>query len=200
MPELNCYLLSELLILLDCHCVHVSSNWPCCYTVLQDTSQLQTILMPHNMSELHTSINPTSVSCSSAIQHQNYALKYNSLEVKFILGPYFLFEITFLSNVLYRSEKRPLTLRQKHTSIWSTEETIHISQKLCYAWTYNPVRVVKWSVWWEKSLCRPKFFKFKVELYEHFKSSFPYIRQLGFTWAFFLEVWEEMTKVGFLWP
>ena len=30
MPKLECYLLSELLILLDCHCVHISSNWPCC--------------------------------------------------------------------------------------------------------------------------------------------------------------------------
>jgi hypothetical protein len=60
-------------------------------TVLQDTSQLQTILMPHNMSESHTSVNPTFVS-RFAIQHQRYALKYNSLELKFILGPYFLFE------------------------------------------------------------------------------------------------------------
>ena len=60
-------------------------------TVLQDTSQLRTILMPCNMSESHTSVNPTSVS-RSAIQHQSYALKCHSLEVKFILGPCFLFE------------------------------------------------------------------------------------------------------------
>jgi hypothetical protein len=60
-------------------------------TVLQDTSQLQTILMPHNMSESHTSVNPKFIS-HSAIQHQSYALKYNFLEVKFILGSYFLFQ------------------------------------------------------------------------------------------------------------
>jgi len=68
------------------------------------------------MSELQTSVNPTFVS-RSAIQQQNYALKYNSLEVKFILGPYFLLESTFLSDVLHISKKRPLTLRQKQTSI-----------------------------------------------------------------------------------
>jgi hypothetical protein len=43
------------------------------------------------MSESHTSVNPTFVS-RSAIQHQCYALKYNSLDVKFILGPYMLIQ------------------------------------------------------------------------------------------------------------